>query len=572
MSDVLSEPRLEKDDDDIRGKRAAAYVRVSTKEQEKQKTSEIQLERITEEAQRKGCSLLDTYIDEGYSGELMERPRLDRLLTEIKEKDIEVVFITDPDRLARDYILGEVLREEIQKRGATVIFLSLPPAKSAEEEFSHRVVGAAADLDRKKIKLRTRLGKLLKARRGFIVGGKAPYGYRYIPRTRKRPGYYRVVEEEAAWLRQIFRWFVFEGLSPEKIAGRLTKLGVPTQLGNPVWKKSTVHRILHNETYVGLAHYNKLRAVQPKDPQKTKHYRRFKNTSRETRPKEEWIPVKVPRIIDEETWERVQTRFEENARLSSRNTRHPYLLRGKAFCGLCGLPYYGGICRSYPFYQCSNRHRLSPLPKTCPAKSVKGPLLDSLVWETISRVLSHPDIIISQLKEVAEDQGDAVDWKSKELETVKGRLEQLESAQSRLTHLYLFHKEAMSEKEYLDKVEEIQARKRSFEEEQKHLESHLRKSVDLKALRQDINYIYYEALAKMDALDFEKKRRLVELLVDKVIITGDKLRIEGIIPPLDTLSLDQSNTVAIAPTSSPCEVQNHINWWGKKINWKNCLD
>ena len=560
MTDTFIESGREKDND-IRGKRAAAYVRVSTQEQEKQKTSRFQLERIVEAAKRWECPLEEPYIDEGYSGELMERPALDRLLTEIKEKGIEVVFVTEPDRLARDYMVGELLREEIQKRGATLFFLSLPPARSPDEEFSQRVVAASGDLDRKKIKFRTRLGKLGKAKSGFIVGGKSPYGYRYVPRTRGTQGYYEIIEEEKEWVEKIYRWFVEERLSIEKIALRLTEMKVPTQSGGTVWRKSTVHRILGNQTYAGLAHYNKLKAVEPKGPGRTGHYRRLKNTSREVRPKEEWIPIRVPRIIDEKTWQRAQARFQENARLSPRNTRHLYLLRGKVFCGICGLLCYAGICRLYPFYQCSNRHRLSPLPKTCPARSVNAHLLDSLVWETISKALSHPDIIIGQLRKVAETQGATLTQKEKELETVKRRLEQLDKAQAKLTHLYLFHKEVMSEKEYLNRVGEIEERGHTLQEQRKQLEAECEKRVDLETLREDIDRVYYEAVTKLETLTFEKKRRLVELLVDKVMINGDRLMIEGVIPRVTSPPSDPGKAVSIGSTSSPCEIQNGTNWY-----------
>ena len=62
-------------------------------------------------------------------------------------------------------------------------------------------------------------------------------------------------------------------------------------------------------------------------------------------------------------------------------------------------------------------------------------------------------------------------------------------------------------------------------------------------------------------LSFEEKRKIVELLIDKVIVTGDKVRIDGIIPPISNLSTGSPEDVRIASTSSPSEVQNHINWY-----------
>ena len=84
-------------------KRAAIYARVSTSEQEKRQIVQIQLERLTKTIQERNWQLVGKYIDDGYSGELLERPALDLLLDEIEKNHIEVVLITDPDRLARDF-------------------------------------------------------------------------------------------------------------------------------------------------------------------------------------------------------------------------------------------------------------------------------------------------------------------------------------------------------------------------------------------------------------------------------------------------------------------------------------
>jgi len=56
------------------GKRVAVYARVSTSEQEKQETVQLQVERLIKAIEEKGWKLVEKYIDDGYSGELLERP------------------------------------------------------------------------------------------------------------------------------------------------------------------------------------------------------------------------------------------------------------------------------------------------------------------------------------------------------------------------------------------------------------------------------------------------------------------------------------------------------------------
>ena len=417
---------LEKDEK--RKTRVAAYARVSTSEQEKRHTIQIQVEELTQTIKERGWELVDRYVDDGYSGELLERPDIDRLLAEIEEKTIDVVLVTEPDRLARQFVVQKLLESEIEERNACVEYLSMPPAKTDDEQLGVDVRGLVSAWHRGYIKRKTNAGKIEKAKNGFVVGGKAPYGFRYVARTRKTQSHYEPIEDELRWVREMFNWCARESLSVDAIALRLIDRKVPTQSGNRIWRGSTVHHILTNETYAGVAHYLKHRSIPPKNREKSVGYRRFKNTSRELRPKDKWIPIPLDLVIvretfiDRETWDRAQLQLKRNARSSSRNTRHPYLLRGRTFCGLCELPCYGSVSKSSLRYQCSNRHYKSPLPKTCFAKSVSASVLDSVVWETVSQAVANHDVFLPQLRELQDDEAKKVDYHRGELERLKNRL------------------------------------------------------------------------------------------------------------------------------------------------------
>ena len=38
-------------------------------------------------------------------------------------------------------------------------------------------------------------------------------------------------------------------------------------------------------------------------------------------------------------------------------------------------------------------------------------------------------------------------------------------------------------------------------------------------------------ISGLELLTFEEKRKIVDLLVDRVVVAGDKVRIEGVLPP-----------------------------------------
>jgi len=528
----------------------APCIRVSTGEQKKQQTAQIQHQKIIQFGKEQDINLLDPYIDEGYSGELSERPDLHRLLDDIEEKEIDLVILTEPDRLAREFGVQKFIQRQIEEKGALLWFLSAPPAETEDQQVGIDILGLLAGWERGKIKQRTMDGKTKKAKDGYIVGGKAPYGYLYLPRTRERRGYYEINEDEAQWVRKILGWCASEGLSTEAIARRITDQGILTQSGGSVWKKTTIYNMLKNETYAGVAHYNKHQSIPPRNWQTAGRYRRVKNSSRKLRKKDEWIPIPVPAIIDRETWEQAQTQLKRNAKRSPRNTRHPYLLRGKVFCGLCDLPCYASVSRSNLLYQCSNRHRNSPFPKTCSAKSVSAPALEFTVWGALFKALSHPDVLFPQLKELDKAEATTPDYFKQEVKRLNKKLKRLKRAETRAAELYQYD-EGMTLREYKDQVQKIRLEKERVKGEKEQLERQVKRRIDWEEAEAHLKFLHAGIIARLHMLSFEEKRKIVELLIDKVIVTGDKVRIDGIIPPISNLSTGSPEDVHIASTSSP---------------------
>ena len=84
--------------------RVAAYVRVSTSRQVKLETIEQQLEMVSRYAREKGWELAeeDIFRDDGYSGTTLKRPALDALRDKARMRELGVVVVPSPDRLARN--------------------------------------------------------------------------------------------------------------------------------------------------------------------------------------------------------------------------------------------------------------------------------------------------------------------------------------------------------------------------------------------------------------------------------------------------------------------------------------
>src|SRR5438874_11293366 len=97
--------------------KTAIYVRVSTQRQAQTQTIEQQIERLRAHLVSRGEQLAeeDIFRDDGFSGATLRRPGLDRLRDRVALATFDRVYVTDPDRLARNFVHQVLLLEELQK-------------------------------------------------------------------------------------------------------------------------------------------------------------------------------------------------------------------------------------------------------------------------------------------------------------------------------------------------------------------------------------------------------------------------------------------------------------------------
>ncbi len=308
---------------------AAIYARVSTPRQGREQTIESQLDTLKSWANENGHELApeNIHADEGYSGSRLDRPGLDALRDGAEDGAFEVVGVLSPDRLARKYAYQVLLLEELGRAGCEVMFLHHPISEDPNDQLLLQIQGAIAEYERAMIAERFRRGKLQKAREGHFIGGKAPYGYRYIPKRDGVPGHLAIDETEAEMVRTLFGWLVEERMSIRQITKRLNEGSWYPRSGKHPWSPSTVHSILSHPIHAGTTYANRYRYVAPEKPQ-GRRARSGENTCRVERPREEWIPIPAPAIVDEDTHRRAQDQLERNAELSFRNNKkYSYLLR-----------------------------------------------------------------------------------------------------------------------------------------------------------------------------------------------------------------------------------------------------
>jgi site-specific DNA recombinase len=99
--------------------RVAIYAPVSTTRQAQAQTIEQQLDRLRTAVAEHGWTLEEEHVyrDDGYSGAGLSRPGLDRLRDQAALAELDLVLVTAPDRLARNYVHQVLLLDELDRHG-----------------------------------------------------------------------------------------------------------------------------------------------------------------------------------------------------------------------------------------------------------------------------------------------------------------------------------------------------------------------------------------------------------------------------------------------------------------------
>src|SRR4051794_30741324 len=127
--------------------RAAIYARVSTERQERQQTIDSQLDALRAWARDAGHELSEAHVfrDEGYSGARLDRPGLDALRDAVRDREVDIVGVLAPDRLARRYAYQVLVLEEFRRVGCEIAFYNRTISNDPGDQLLLQIQGAVAE-------------------------------------------------------------------------------------------------------------------------------------------------------------------------------------------------------------------------------------------------------------------------------------------------------------------------------------------------------------------------------------------------------------------------------------------
>ncbi|HSH83296.1 MAG TPA: recombinase family protein, partial [Herpetosiphonaceae bacterium] len=390
-----------------------------------------------------------------------------------------------------------------------------------------------AEYERNLIADRMRRGRQAKLRSGQLLPWTvAPYGYLLDPERPRDPSRLRLDPVKAAVVEQIFAWYtdVQAPISLYMVAKRLSEQQIPTPTGRSRWHVASIRGILRDPAYAGTTYSGRTHpaparqrksALQPVGP----------GASTRPAPPEAWIAIPVPAIVRQETFDAAQYRLDQNKQLARRNnTAHDYLMRGLVSCGRCQLACMGrSLPGGYAYYVCQGRRDAARVARgdACTARYAPAQALDDLVWQDLCRVLGEPALLTHEL-----ERAQLGEWLPQALQarrrTLQAAIAHLERQQARLLEVFLA--EIIGRDEFERKRQEVAQTQAGLAQQLRQLEAQAQKQVDVLAAAQGIEAFCRRIQPTLEDLTFAQRRQLVELLIDRVIISDGNVEIRYVVP------------------------------------------
>jgi site-specific DNA recombinase len=240
--------------------RCAIYTRKSTEEGLEQGFNSLDAQReacaayVTSQKAEGWTAVAGRYDDGGYSGGTLQRPALQRLLSDIERGDVDVVVVYKIDRLSRSLMDFAKLVEVFDRKGVT--FVSVTQSFNTTTSMGRltlNVLLSFAQFEREVTGERIRDKFAASKRKGIWMGGNPPLGYDVSNRK------LAVNPLEAETVRLIFRRYLELGcarllctdLKERGVASKPRLLSTGAARGGKPIERSALYCILNNRTYIG---------------------------------------------------------------------------------------------------------------------------------------------------------------------------------------------------------------------------------------------------------------------------------------------------------------------------------
>jgi hypothetical protein len=370
----------------------AVYIRLSREDGNIESESVVNQKKILDEYLADffegEYTIADYYVDDGLTGTDDTRADFMRMISNIEQGKVNCVLVKTLSRAFRNYSdQGYYLEYYFPLKKVRFISTGGPKVDTfldpdAITGMEVPITGLMNDRFAARTSADIRRTFNMKRRKGEFIGSFAPYGYLKDPNNKNA----LIVDEYAAQVvRNIFHWFVNDGMSKRGIALKLNELGEPNpakykkklglnyhtrygEVNDGFWGSQTVNAILQNEVYTGAMVQGRYKVVS------------YKVHKQIRMPEKDWfiVPDTHEAIIDRETFDKAKS-------LCRRDTRTPnksgkvHMFAGFLRCADCKKAMERHGNRGHVYYTCSSHVS----KRVCSGHSIREDRLKSAILRAI---------------------------------------------------------------------------------------------------------------------------------------------------------------------------------------------
>ena len=454
--------------------KAVIYARYSSDNQ-REESIEGQVRECIAFAERKGYTVIHTYIDRALSGTRADnRPEFQQMISDSTLREFQYVIVWKIDRFSRDKFDSVKYKYALKSSGVSVIFATEPIDGSPEGQMMESVFEGISVYYIKDLAQKTSRGMTENAIKGKFNGGTLTFGY-----TIDENHHFQLDPVNAPIVLDVFTRYS-EGETIRSILD-----GINSKMSNN-GRKFTYHFLnwtLNNRRYLG-------------------EYKFQDTVNNEA----------IPPIVTQELFDKCQHRLNVNKHKagSFKNNKEKYLLTGKIFCGNCGATISGisgtGKCKSiYRYYKCMNvkKHK-------CRKKPVQKELIENIVLNAAMDIFKDKALIRKISKA-------CFDLQSKESPMLPALKRRLRENQKEIKNLMNAIKAGIVLKTTKAELEKL-------ESEHEQLETNIAMEKLVKpVIPQEKIQVWLMKFAASDLSDQSQKQKIIDIFVNSVYVYDDRV-------------------------------------------------
>ena len=346
------------------------------------------------------------YTDKGFSGKNINRPSFESMMNDVKTGLIEKVIVYKLDRISRSVLDFANIIEIFQKY--KVGFISSTEKFDTSSPIGNAmltIIMVFAQLERETIQKRIKDNYYARGRKGFYMGGRAPFGYSKIETRVNGQKTYTFENniEQLPSLIKMYELYATTNMSLGKISDYFNNLNISAAEGGK-WDSGKISRMLRSPVYVKgdadvYLYYKRKGSIISNDISDFigengcyLYGKRESNERKYTNVENHVLSIGLHQgVIDSDIWLKCQYKLDNNKQIKNSGKGKYTWLSGLVKCGYCNYAVSVITSGEYKYFNCRGKTNL----KICKGHSI--PIHVDKIEEIVEKNLFDE---ISQLRNI----------------------------------------------------------------------------------------------------------------------------------------------------------------------------